>query len=79
MPQRLADPAIVQAVERQNRALRELSRQAFPEPDAVDGTPTRLQRRRQADVSRAAALRRARAERAETTGMPPTGRTAGAA
>jgi len=34
MPPRLADPAVVHAVERQNRALRELSRQAFPEPDA---------------------------------------------
>ncbi|MCZ9340540.1 DUF721 domain-containing protein, partial [Streptomyces sp. TRM76130] len=29
------DPAIAEAVERQNRAMRELSRRAFPEPDAV--------------------------------------------
>ncbi|MFE0358789.1 DUF721 domain-containing protein [Streptomyces nigra] len=64
MPPRLADPAIVQAVERQNRALRELSRQAFPKPDAVEDTPARLQRRRQAAATEAAALRRARAEKA---------------
>ncbi|MFD4528387.1 DciA family protein [Streptomyces sp. NPDC058470] len=64
------DPAIAEAVERQNRAMRELSRRAFPEPPAVpDDAPApieqaRVQRRRQAEVSRAAALRRARQERA---------------
>jgi hypothetical protein len=42
VPPRLADPAIAQAVERQNRALRELSRRAFPEPDAADDTSDRI-------------------------------------
>ncbi|MEV0982379.1 DciA family protein [Streptomyces sp. NPDC049915] len=47
------DPAIAEAVERQTRAMRELSRRAFPEPDVVsDDAPApieqvRLQRRRQ--------------------------------
>ncbi|WP_331720168.1 DciA family protein (plasmid) [Streptomyces sp. NBC_01136] len=64
------DPGIAEAVERQNRAMRELSRRAFPETDVVpDDAPApiaaaRAQRRHQADVSHAAALRRARAERA---------------
>ncbi|MEU3064172.1 DciA family protein [Streptomyces subrutilus] len=64
------DPGIAEAVERQNRAMRELSRRAFPESDVVaDDAPApidqaRTQRRREADVSHAAALRRARAERA---------------
>ncbi|MET9535345.1 hypothetical protein ABZY02_33115 [Streptomyces sp. NPDC006649] len=64
------DPGIAQAVERQNRAMRELSRRAFPEPPAVpDDAPTpidqtRAQRRRQAAATEAAALRRARAEKA---------------
>ncbi|MER7692628.1 DUF721 domain-containing protein [Streptomyces sp. NPDC097610] len=64
------DPGIAEAVERQNRAMRELSRRAFPETDVVaDDAPApidqaRTQRRREADVSHAAALRRARAERA---------------
>jgi predicted nucleic acid-binding Zn ribbon protein len=64
------DPGIAEAVERQNRAMRELSRRAFPEIDVVaDDAPApidqaRTQRRREADVSHAAALRRARAERA---------------
>ncbi|MER6611476.1 hypothetical protein ABT282_37930 [Streptomyces sp. NPDC000927] len=56
-------------MERQTAALRELSRRAFPEPPASEGAPApieqvRLQRRRQADTSHAAALRRACAERA---------------
>jgi hypothetical protein len=79
------DPAIAEAVERQNRAMRELSRRAFPEPPAVpDDAPApieqaRVQRRRQAAVTEAAALRRARAEKAgalprETA--PSLGRTA---
>ncbi|MFC9131875.1 DciA family protein [Streptomyces sp. NPDC057099] len=64
------DPHIAQAVERQTTAMRELSRRAFLEPDAVpDTTPTPIEQartecRRQADVSHAAALRRARQERA---------------
>ncbi|MEV5568016.1 hypothetical protein AB0L54_34965, partial [Streptomyces sp. NPDC052196] len=51
------------------KAMRELSRRAFPEPDvASDDAPApidqaRIQRRRQAAATEAAALRRARAER----------------
>ncbi|QNT98381.1 hypothetical protein HEP81_08153 (plasmid) [Streptomyces griseofuscus] len=64
------DPAIAEAVERQTAAMRELSRRAFPEPDVVpDDAPasiesTRAQRRRQAAATEAAALGRARQERA---------------
>jgi hypothetical protein len=64
------DPGIAQAVERQTRAMRELSRRAFPEPPAVrDDAPApidqaRVQRRRQAAKTEAAALRRARDEKA---------------
>ncbi|WP_406704152.1 hypothetical protein [Streptomyces albidoflavus] len=65
------DPAIAEAVERQTAAMRELSRRAFPEPDVVvpEDAPApieqaRAERRRQADVSHVAAVRRARAERA---------------
>ncbi|MFI1015873.1 DUF721 domain-containing protein [Streptomyces sp. NPDC020965] len=64
MPSRV-DPGITEAVERQNRAMRELSRLAYPEPPAVpDDAPApigqaRAQRRRQAAVTEAAALRRA--------------------
>ncbi|WP_432095664.1 DciA family protein [Streptomyces sp. bgisy100] len=66
----LADPAIAEAVERQTAAMRELSRRAFPEPDVVaDDAPApieqaRAQRRRQAAATEAAALRRAREEKA---------------
>jgi hypothetical protein len=69
-PAQRLDPGIAEAVERQTRAMRELSRRAFPETDVVpDDAPApiaaaRTQRRNQADVSHAAALRRARAERA---------------
>ncbi|MFD8824848.1 DUF721 domain-containing protein [Streptomyces sp. NPDC059605] len=64
------DPAIAKAVERQTTEMRELSRRAFPGPGVVaddalapiEQDPT--ERRRQAAVSHAAALRRARAERA---------------
>ncbi|EDY48753.1 hypothetical protein SSCG_01781 [Streptomyces clavuligerus] len=62
------DPTIAAAVERQTKAMRALSRRAFPEPDAVaDEEPApidqaRVQRRRQAAATEAAALRRARAE-----------------
>ncbi|MFF8960816.1 DciA family protein [Streptomyces sp. NPDC014894] len=64
---------VTEAIERQNRALRELSRRAFPEPPAVpEDAPAsidnaRLQRRRQAAATEAAALRRARAEKAGRT------------
>ncbi|MFE9258522.1 DUF721 domain-containing protein [Streptomyces sp. NPDC006879] len=64
------DPSIAEAVERQTQAMRALSLQAFPEPEqAAHDQPApieqaRTERRRQADVSHAAALRRARAERA---------------
>ncbi|MFJ6785598.1 DciA family protein [Streptomyces yangpuensis] len=67
------DPAIADAVERQTAVMRELSQRAFPEPDVVaDDEPApieqvRLQRRRQAAATEAAALRRARAERAGAT------------
>lgn len=64
------DPSIADAVERQTAAMRELSRRAFPEPPSVpDDAPApidqaRIQRRRQAAMTEAAALRRARQERA---------------
>ncbi len=64
------DPGIADAVERQTAAMRELSRRAFPEPPSVpDDAPApidqaRVQRRRQAAMTEAAALRRARQERA---------------
>ncbi|WP_331755435.1 hypothetical protein OG936_38345 (plasmid) [Streptomyces sp. NBC_00846] len=34
-PPSWADPAIAEAVDRQNQAMRELSRRAFPEPEVV--------------------------------------------
>ncbi|MEU7183901.1 MULTISPECIES: DciA family protein [Streptomyces] len=73
------DPGIVEAVERQTAAMRELSRHAFPEPDMVtDDAPApieqaRLERRRQAAATEAAALRRARAERAARKGHAADG------
>ncbi|MEW1724311.1 DciA family protein [Streptomyces sp. NPDC093109] len=69
-PAQRLDPGITEAVERQTRAMRELSRRAFPETEAaVDDAPApisaaHLQRRREAAATEAAALRRARAERA---------------
>ncbi|WP_327169927.1 DciA family protein [Streptomyces subrutilus] len=68
-PVQRLDPGITEAVERQTRAMRELSRRAFPdrEPDPDAPAPidaARIQRRRQAAVTEAAALRRARTERA---------------
>ncbi|GAA2523897.1 DciA family protein [Streptomyces longisporus] len=71
------DPGIAEAVDRQTRALRELSRRAFPDPP--DDTPpaietARSQRRRQAAATEAAALRRARQERAaRKSGTPADG------
>ncbi|EDY48766.1 conserved hypothetical protein [Streptomyces clavuligerus] len=68
-PPSRVDPHIAEAVERQTKAMRELSRRAFPEPDAApDDTAVpievaRAQQRRQAALTEAAALRRARAER----------------
>ncbi|GAB1331683.1 DciA family protein [Streptomyces sennicomposti] len=78
-PEQHVDTAIVQAAERQTRALRELSARAFPETAASDDQPApieaaRLQRRREAEASHALALRRARkdrAERASTTAETP--------
>ena len=70
------DLHIAEAVERQTAAMRELSRRAFPEPDVVpDDVPTsigqaRAQHRRQAAATEAAALRRARAERAQAADAP---------
>ncbi|MBK3628319.1 DUF721 domain-containing protein [Streptomyces sp. MBT49] len=69
-PPSRVDPGIADAVERQTAAMRELSRRAFPEPPSVpDDAPApidqaRIQRRRQAAMTEAAALRRARQERA---------------
>lgn len=59
------DPAIAEAVERQTAAMRELSRRAFPEPDdAPASIEVSRAQRRQAAATEAAALRRARAEKA---------------
>ncbi|MEU3855051.1 DciA family protein [Streptomyces sp. NPDC029554] len=69
-PDRRVDPGIAEAVERQTRAMRELSRRAFPEPEASsDDQPApieaaRAQRRRESEATRALVLRRARAEAA---------------
>ncbi|MFH9663585.1 hypothetical protein ACH4NF_35495 [Streptomyces sp. NPDC017248] len=73
----LADLGIAEAVERQTAAMRELSHQAFPEPDVVpDDAPApieqaRAQRRRQAAATEAAALRRARAEKVGSQRIEP--------
>lgn len=85
-PASRVDPAIAEAFERQNRALRELSAQAFPEtqPPSADQPTTidtaRAQRRRESDATRALALRRARAEQAglvsRETSQQPFGQTA---
>ncbi|MFF0690971.1 hypothetical protein ACFYUG_33365 [Streptomyces albogriseolus] len=90
VPPSRVDPSIAEAVERQTRAMRALSRRAFPETEqAADDAPApieqaRTERRRQADASHAAAVRRARAERAARETGPaavvpqtaPLGRTA---
>ncbi|MEU6009551.1 DciA family protein [Streptomyces sp. NPDC047453] len=67
-PARRVDPGIAEAVERQTRAMRELSRRAFPEQDPDGGAAlleeTRTKGRRAAEASHSRALRRAQAERA---------------
>ncbi|MGW3745938.1 hypothetical protein ACWD62_36595 [Streptomyces sp. NPDC005146] len=61
---------IAEAVERQNRAMRDLSQRAFPELETVPKdapapfAAARVQRRPEAAATEAAALRRACAERA---------------
>ncbi|MFF8618153.1 DciA family protein [Streptomyces sp. NPDC015350] len=78
-PPRRVDPHIAETVERQSAAMRELSRRAFPEPGAVaDDVPApieqaRIQRRRQAAATEAAALRRARVELAARKGQAAEG------
>ncbi|MFF2026741.1 DciA family protein [Streptomyces sp. NPDC058171] len=69
VPPSRTDPGIAAAVERQTASMRELSRRAFPDPDAAPNEPApidqaRVQHRRQAAATEAAALYRARAERA---------------
>ncbi|MFF8035864.1 DUF721 domain-containing protein [Streptomyces sp. NPDC016626] len=67
------DPAIAEAVERQTAAMRELSRRAFPESDIAPDDAAALidrasaERRRRAAATEAAALRRARADKAGLT------------
>lgn len=74
VPPSRIDPSIAEAVERQRAAMQELRRRAFPEPDMVtDDAPARLERRRQAAATEAAALRRARAERAAREGPAADG------
>ncbi|MER5519778.1 DUF721 domain-containing protein [Streptomyces sp. NPDC002763] len=68
-PRRLVDQDIVEVVERRTRAMRELGARAFPQPkSAPDDAPASIEtahaRRREGQASRAAALRRAREERA---------------
>lgn len=74
VPPSRIDPSIAEAVERQRAAMQELRRRSFPEPDMVtDDAPARLERRRQAAATEAAALRRARAERAAREGPAADG------
>ncbi|WP_331729626.1 DciA family protein [Streptomyces platensis] len=58
------DPAVKEAVKQQSLALRSLSARAFPETEPHPLEASRAQRRRQAAATEAAALRRARAEKA---------------
>ncbi|MGW9454226.1 DciA family protein [Streptomyces sp. NPDC055632] len=76
-PPRQEDPALAAAVERQEQARRELADRAFPdvEQDLEDEVPpsledVRAQQRQSAKAVRAAAIQRARAERAGRT-VPP--------
>ncbi|MEV5432739.1 DciA family protein [Streptomyces sp. NPDC052701] len=66
-PDRHVDPAIAEAIESQTRALRQLSRHAFPDPDPGDQPSpieaAQAQHRRQTAATEAAALHRARTER----------------
>ncbi|WP_075694090.1 DUF721 domain-containing protein [Streptomyces acidiscabies] len=83
-PARRVDLGIAQAVERQNRAMRELSRRAFPEPVSSEEQPApldavRVQHRRESEATRALALRRARAERAARQDSTAAGHLEGAA
>jgi hypothetical protein len=61
-PARRVDPGIARAVERQSRAMRELSARAFPKAEAGSGDQPApievacVQRRREADATSAAAL-----------------------
>ncbi|MGW7405930.1 DciA family protein [Streptomyces sp. NPDC054833] len=65
-PDRCVDPGIGEAVERQTRAMRALSRRAFPEPETYsDDQPApieaaRIRRRRESEATPARVLRRAR-------------------
>ncbi|MFJ2745387.1 DciA family protein [Streptomyces sp. NPDC087440] len=80
-PAQRVDSGSSEAIERQNRAMRELSRRAFPEVAAAAPSPieqARAQRRRQAAEIHAAALRRARAERASASALPQMARKASA-
>lgn len=74
---RQEDPALAAAVVRQEEVRRELAATVFPdiEQDQEDEVPTsledvRAQQRQAAEAVRAAAIRRARAERAGQTGTP---------
>ncbi|MFE6288225.1 DUF721 domain-containing protein [Streptomyces sp. NPDC057877] len=84
-PARRVDPGIAEAVERQTRAMRELSRRAFPEPEvSSEAQPApieagRIQRRREAEATRALALRRARTERAARQDSTAAGQPEGPA
>ncbi|MGZ0200546.1 DciA family protein [Streptomyces sp. RM1] len=79
------DPVIAKAVARQTRAMRALSRWAFPEPEmSSDDQPTpleaaRVQRRRESEATRALARQRARAERAARQDRPVAAQPVGAA
>ncbi|MFJ3310805.1 hypothetical protein ACIPSA_49320 [Streptomyces sp. NPDC086549] len=80
-PDRRVDPGIAEAVERQTRAMRELSRRAFPELETYsDDQPTpieaaRIQRRRESEATRARALRRAWEEHAARQEQAAAART----
>ncbi|MEU9321441.1 DciA family protein [Streptomyces sp. NPDC048295] len=85
VPPSRVDPSIAEAVERQTKAMRAFSRRAFPEPEVSPENQlapieqARVQRRRQAAATEAAAMRRARAERAGTMSRrsePSLGKTA---
>ncbi|MCF3143758.1 DciA family protein [Streptomyces platensis] len=64
------DPAVQEAVKQQTLALRRLSARAFPETEPHPIEASRAQRRRQAAATEAAALRRARAEKAGRQSEP---------